>query len=43
MLTALRRKYPERYISCSLQEISTDPTRYNIVDYSEGANERDTK
>lgn len=42
MLTALRGKYPEIH-PISLQEISTDPTRYNIVDYSEGANERDTK
>lgn len=28
---------------CYLQDISTDPARYNVVDYSEGANERDTK
>ena len=27
----------------NLQEISTSPTWYNVVDYSEGINEKDVK
>lgn len=44
MLTALRWRWSEiQPCMCYLQDISTDPARYNVVDYSEGANERDTK